>query len=173
MSKEMKPAFVELRRGKSAFAKGIITANHAQYANTDEINLGAVPLFRVVRVVRGQHLLPDKVEKNGISPKIQFVRLPFPAASQSVAVSSSDCWDGGTKGNWHPKRRRPKSRTFPRISGFFRLIPRNPGGPLARPVLVCLRPNRNKSNRQHWKHWQHSWTQTGNWKQILALCGLQ
>jgi len=72
INKEMKPAFVKPRRGKSAFAKGIITANHAKYANTDEINLGAVPLFRVFRVVRGQYLLLDKVEKNRTSPKTWY-----------------------------------------------------------------------------------------------------
>ena len=49
------------------------------------------------------------------SRQLQFVRLPFPAASQSVAVSSSYFWDDRPKADWHPKRR--KFRIFPLNSG--------------------------------------------------------
>jgi len=58
------------------------------------------------------------------SRQLQFVRPPFPSASQSVALSSSDFWDDRPKADWHPKRW--KFRPFPRTSAFFRLIPGNP-----------------------------------------------
>jgi hypothetical protein len=75
-----------------------VTAKYSKYAKADAKTCSG-SFVRVFRLFRGQDLLLDKVEKNGISPKIPFARLPFPAASQSVALSSTDCWDGGPKAN--------------------------------------------------------------------------
>jgi hypothetical protein len=64
-------------------SKGIATTNHAEYANTDAF---AVPSFPVVR---GQHLLLDKLEKKRISPKTWY-RAIFRARKLELAANQKD-----------------------------------------------------------------------------------
>jgi hypothetical protein len=68
-------------------SKATITTNHAEYANLNEMKLHS--LFRVFRVFRGQDLLPDKLEKKGISPKTWYWAI-FRPGKLELAANQKD-----------------------------------------------------------------------------------
>jgi len=89
------------RMRRANVKKTILTANHADYANSKASRIrgsGIVRVFGVFRgytfnlisaYFRGQHLLQHKLEKNGISPKTWWWPI-FQIGKFELAASQND-----------------------------------------------------------------------------------